>query len=226
MVLDWFKRLIKKQTSGQALDSINQTNKQADKQTNTQTSEYSSLEFDKESVQLGLAAGYTGRSIHDINTTLNRIETLMPSKDWLLIQFEEHFHRHEENEQRRLEIVLKALNSLHLLSSQAPEPLKTKMLDQIKVVETNLELSRRMTELVQLVKYSGEATYKDLAAKMGITPSAFRSMLSLAMQRTNELEKIIRGNKKYLKYRNSSTASSVQTDTNNEQNQSNEQAST
>ena len=211
MVLDWFKRLLKK---NQALD--------LSKQTNTQTNEQASLEFDKESIQLGLAAGYTGRTIHDINSALNRIETIMPSKDWLLIQFEEHFRRHEENEQRRLEALLTALNSLRSISLEAPEPFKTKILDEIKIIESSLELSKRMKELIQLVKYSGEATYADLAKKMGITQSAFRSLLSMTMLRTNELEKIERNNKKYLRHNKQTSASSVQID----QNQSNEQTNT
>lgn len=212
MVFDWFKRLLKK---NQALDLINQSN--------TQTNNQASLEFDKESVQLGLAAGYTGRSIHDINDSLNRIETLIPSKDWLLIQLEQSFRQHEENEQKRLEIILRALNSLHLLSSGAPEPLKTKISDEIRTIESSLELSKRMKELIQIVKYSGKATYADLAQKMGITQSAFRSLLSLTMPRTDELEKIEENNKKYLKYKRYSNASSGQSNTQTDQNQSNEQ---
>ncbi len=212
MVFDWFKRLLKK---NQALDLINQTN--------TQTNNQASLEFDKESVQLGLAAGYTGRSIHDINDSLNRIETLMPSKDWLLIQLEQSFRQHEENEQKRLEIILGALNSLHLLSSEVPEPLKTKISNEIRTIESSLELSKRMKELIQLVKYFGKAPYADLAQKMGITQSAFRSLLSLTMPRTDELEKIEENNKKYLKYKGYNSASSSQSSVQTDQNQSNEQ---
>ena len=217
MAFDWFKRLIKHsstQARTQALDLNNQASTQTSTHARTEPYEPSSIELNKESVQLGLAAGFTGRSIYDINTTLNRIETLMPSKDWLTIELSEHFRHHEENEQRRLETIITALNSIHSISLEAPEPLKTKLLDRISKAEGNLGLSNRMRELIQMVKYYKEVNYSDLAQKMNLTESGLRSLLTMTLRRTNEIEKFERDNRKWLKYKQDSalsTQSSVQT---------------
>ena len=222
MAFDWFKRLLKKQQYNQALDLSKQTFNQTNTQANNQTSEPSSIELDKESIQLGLAAGYTGRSIYYINTTLNRIETLMPSKDWLTIELSEHFRHHEENEQRRLETIITALNSLHSISLEAPEPLKTKLLDKINLTESNLGLSNRMKELIQIIKLYGEINYSDLAQKMNLTESGLRSLLVMTLRRTNEIEKFERDNRKWLRY-NQNTALNIQTSTNQSTYQPNNQ---
>ena len=219
MAFNWFKRLLKNQSSTQALDLNTQTLKQTSTHASTQAdkpvsidseSEKSSIGFEKESLQLGLAAGYTGRSIHDIHSSLARIETLMPSKDWMLIQLDEHFREHEENEKRRLETLLHALNSLHSISLEAPEPVKTKLLDKITVAESSLGLSNRMKELVQIVKYYNEINYFDLAQKMNLTESGLRSLLTMTFRRTSELEKFDRDNRKWLRYKQNG-ALSVQT---------------
>ncbi|MDD1778009.1 MAG: hypothetical protein LUQ65_07540 [Candidatus Helarchaeota archaeon] len=210
MAFDWLKRVLKIQTRTHALDSSTQANTHALTHARTQTYETSSIDLDKESVQLGLAAGFTGRSIHDIDTSLNRIETLMTSKDWMTVQLDEHFRQHEENEQRRLETIINALNSLHSISLEAPEPLKTRLLDKITAAETHLGLSNRMKELIQLVKYYGEVNYFDLAHKMNITESGLRSLLTMTLRRTNEIEKFERDNRKWLKFKQSSDALSTQ----------------
>jgi hypothetical protein len=210
MAFDWLKRVLKIQTRTHALDSSTQTNTHALTHARTQTYETSSIDLDKESVQLGLAAGFTGRSIHDIDSSLNRIEALMTSKDWMTVQLDEHFRQHEENEQHRLETIINALNSLHSISLEAPEPLKTKLLDKITATETHLGLSNRMKELIQLVKYYGEVNYFDLAHKMNITESGLRSLLTMTLRRTNEIEKFERDNRKWLKFKQSSDALSTQ----------------
>jgi len=228
MAFDWFKRLFKHsstQTRTQALDLSTQARTQTSTHARTEPYEPTSIELDKESVQLGLAAGFTGRSIYDINTTLNRIETLMPSKDWLTIELSEHFRYHEENEQRRLEIIITALNSLHSISLEAPEPIKTKLLDKINKTEGSLGLSNRMKELVQVVKYYGEVNYSDLAQKMNLTESGLRSLLTMTLRRTSELEKFDRDNRKWLRYKQYD-ALSTQTRTQALDNQSNSQIDT
>jgi hypothetical protein len=210
MAFDWLKRVLKIQTRTHALDSNTQANTHALTHARTQTYETDSIDLDKESVQLGLAAGFTGRSIHDIDTSLNRIEALMTSKDWMTVQLDEHFRQHEENEQHRLETIINALNSLHSISLEAPEPLKTRLLDKITATETHLGLSNRMKELIQLVKYYGEVNYFDLAHKMNITESGLRSLLTMTLRRTNEIEKFERDNRKWLRFKQSRDALSTQ----------------
>lgn len=209
MAFNWFKRLFKQsstqsrtQALTQALDSINQTNTHA----LTHAPE-DSIELEKESLHLGLAAGYTGRSIHDINSSLSRIENLMPSKDWLVIQLDEHFRNHESNEQRRFEAVVNALNSMHSISLEAPEPIKTQLLDKITDAETSLGLSNRMKELVQLVRHYGEVNYFELAQKMDLTESGLRSLLAMTIRRTSEIEKFDKDNRKWLRYKQTSSSS-------------------
>lgn len=202
MAFEWFKRLFR----------------QTDKQTDVQTGELTPSDLEKESLQLGFAAGYTGRSIHDINAALNRIEAILPNKDWLLIQFEELLRRQEESEQKRLEIILEALNSLRSLSAQAPEPLKGRLLDKISLVESKFEPSRRMKELIQLVKLTGQASFKDLAEKMNLSGSGLRSLVMMTLPRTNELEKFTVGKERWLRYKSSSVLD-VQTDTQNTTNE-------
>jgi len=225
MVFDWFKRLFKNK---QALVSI-QTNKQTNTQTNEQALTTESaieppIELEKESIQLGIAGGLTGRFIHDIDKTLNRIETLMPSKDWLTIKLHEQFSQHEQNEQKRFETMVNALNTLHSISIEAPEPVKTRLIEEIHTVESRLGLSKRMKELIQLLKYSGEASYSDLAKKMDLTESGFRSLLAMTLTRTSEIEKFERDNRKWLRCKQAykqtgnsnvqTSASSVETATN------------
>ena len=104
MVFGWFKRLKKNQALEQTLDVLEQTNERTNERTDNMHQE-PSTELHKESIQLGLAAGYTGRSIHDINSSLNRIESILPSKEWLLLQLGEHFDKHEQKEQKRTELL-------------------------------------------------------------------------------------------------------------------------
>ncbi len=204
MIFDVFKRLFK------------QTNKQTDEQLKD-VSDLVPSELEKDSLQLGFAAGYTGRSIHDINSTLGRIETMMPSKDWLVIELEKQSNQLEEGAQRRFQATIEALNSLRSLSGQAPEPLKTQLLDKIDVIESRYAPSDRMKELIQLVKLKGEASFKDLAKMMDLTDSGFRSMVMLTLPRTNEIEKFDKGTKeKWLRYKRPN----VQTDASNTENQS------
>lgn len=203
MVFNWFNKIFRKKTFE------NFSNKQTDKQTN----ELLHPELEKESLQLGFAAGYTGRSIHDINAALNRIEAMMPTKDWLLIQFEKQFRHHEENEERRLQTILKALESLRSLSQQAPQPLKQALIKQIDTIENKYKPSKKMLELIQLVKAYGEASFADLAEKMGLSSSGFRNLVWMTLRRTDELETFTKkedSKRKWLRYK-SKTVSDVQT---------------
>ena len=149
----------------------------------------------------------------------------MPSKDWLTIELSEYFHHHEENEQRRLETIITALNSLHSISLEAPEPIKAKLLDKINKTESSLGLSSRMKELIQVVQYYGEVNYFDLAQKMNLTESGLRSLLTMTIRRTSELEKFDRDNRKWLRYK-SDGALSTQARTQAFENQPNNQTDT
>ncbi len=213
MVFNWFKRLFTKKD----------TSEFPDRQTDRQTDILVPSELEKDSLQLGFAAGYTGRSIHDINYALERIETMMPSKDWLLVKLEELERRHEEGEERRLKTLLDALESLRLISTKAPEPIKTELLKKIEEVKSKYGITRRINDLIQLVKESGEASFSQLATKMNLSGSGFRTLVKTALERTNQLEKFDMGKKeKWLRYRPQSIPDR-QTDVQTQENQTNEQ---
>ncbi len=213
MVFGWIKRLKKKQTLEQAQQALEETNERTNEQTHdsTETASTEPVELHKESLKLGLAAGYTGRSIHDINESLNRIETLLPTKDWLLIQLEKHFSQHEENEQKRIDIVLKALESIYKLSLNIPEPARSEIQAEVENVKTKLTTSIRMNELIELVKQHGEISYLDGSTKLGLSSSGFRSLVSDTKKRTSEIVTIDHGDKKkkFLRFTGKSSGSSA-----------------
>lgn len=68
-------------------------------------------------------------------------------------------------------------------------------------------LSKRMEQLVRLVKQKGEASFPDLAQKMELTESGFRSLLAMTLTRTNEIEKFERSNRTWLRYRQTNASS-------------------
>lgn len=218
MVFEWFKRLFQKKAFGNF----------PNKQTNKQTDELLPSELEKDSLQLGFAAGYTGRSIHDINKALERIETVMPTRDWLLVQFEEQLKRHEEGEERRFQAIIGALESLRSLSLQVPEPLRREFDRQINVIESKYKPSKKMKELIQLIKAYGEVSFSDLSDKMGLSPSGFRNLVWMTLRRTGDIETFTKKEdkkKKWLRYR-LQPVSNVQTNAFSDQNQSNEQTNT
>ncbi len=210
MIFDWFKRLKKKQTLEQAQQTLEETNERTNEQTHDNI-ENSSVELHKESLQIGLAAGYTGRSIHDINESLNRIETLLPTRDWLLVQFEKHFSDHESNEQRRLEAILNALESISKLSLDVPEPIRSEIQSEVNNIKNKLATSDRMNELIELVRQNGEISYADAAARLTLTPSGFRSLVSDTKKRTDEITTVDHGDKKkkFLHYVGKTSVSSA-----------------
>lgn len=171
------------------------------------TEENPSIELQKDSLQLGLAAGYTGRTIREIESSLTRIESQVVTKDWFLSRFEDHapelidlFKTHEENEQKRFEAVQNILISLQQTAEKTPEPIKTELFQQINAIEHYLPLTPKMNELLQIVKESGEISYDDLHNKLGITVSALRGLLANMMKRTDQIERFEKNNKGWVRY--------------------------
>jgi hypothetical protein len=62
-------------------------------------------------------------------------------------------------------------------------------------------LSKRMEELIRLVKQTGEVSFPDLAQKLRLTDSGFRSLVAMTLERTDCLEKFRRNNRKWLRFR-------------------------
>ena len=108
------------------------------------------IQLEKESLQLGIAAGYTGRAIHDIMRALQRIELQMPNKDWFTIKLEELLKQHDENEGKRFETLQNLITSLLKTAETVPEPIRTELISQIKTVKDELERPRTQ-ELIKLI---------------------------------------------------------------------------
>jgi hypothetical protein len=162
----------------------------------------STIELQKESVQLGLAAGYTGRAIKEIESSLVRIESGMASKDWLIARFGDQsrvlellesirniLQQHDDLTMKHFEMLENVIYSLQGIAQKAPEPIKTEMLRQIGVIESQLPPTPKMEQLINIVKQRGEISYTDLAVHLGITESALRGLLTLTIRRTGAVER-------------------------------------
>jgi O6-methylguanine-DNA--protein-cysteine methyltransferase len=181
----------------------------------TQSTLLKPAEIDESSFKLGVASGYTGHSIRNIESALNRIETQMVTRDWFNVEFEdktpilikeiEKLHQemqiHEKNEEKRAEIIQNILERMRNVANFAPNEVKFQLLDQIKAVESQLPLTKKMEELVSLVKSGKEISYDELAAKLSITISALRGLLSTTAQRTNKIERFMVDGKGWVRFK-------------------------
>jgi hypothetical protein len=166
------------------------------------------VELQKDSLQLGIAAGYTGRALREIESSLVRIESQIVTKDWFSNQFLvkttellDLLKKHDENEEARFEIIQNSLLSLQKTAETAPEPVKTQLFEHIKTIEGQLPLTRKMQQLVLVIKESREISYSDLATKLGISESALRGLLSTTVRRTNDLERFEKLGKGWVRYK-------------------------
>jgi type I site-specific restriction endonuclease len=163
------------------------------------------VEIEESSFKLGVASGYTGRSIRNIEDALNRIESQMVTRDWFNVEFEDRtpelmgemsklhdeLQIHDENEQKRFEIIQNILEKMKNIANNAPNEVKLSLLDQIRAVESQLPLTKKMEELISNVKAAGQISYDDLATKLNISVSALRGLLSNTTQRTNRIERFM-----------------------------------
>jgi hypothetical protein len=162
----------------------------------------------KDSFQLGLAAGYTGRSLKSIESSLTRVESQMPTKDWFSTQFEdktpeliEILKKHEENEEKRFELLQNLLTSGRLSERSAELILPSSF------PLGELLLTHKMQILVSIVKESREISYKDLANRLGLTVSALRGLLSNTFIRTKNIERFRKDGKGWVRYVESADSS-------------------
>ncbi len=181
----------------------------------TDQDEESSVELQKESLQLGVAAGYTGRAIKEIESSLNRIESQMTSKDWVLSNFEDKTNKslellldiknmvdeHDKSASNRLEALQSALNRLSNVARMAPEPLKKEMLEEIESIESNLPLTPKMKELVEVVKQHGKISYDDLVNELSVSRSSLRGLITNSTKRTDEIKRFSVDGKGWVAYK-------------------------
>jgi len=156
------------------------------------------IELQKDSLELGMAAGYAGRSLKEIESSMSRIETLMASKEWFTTQFGPQLRAiydsirvHDENTVRKLGVIEFLIQSLEKTAKRAPEPLKTELLEQIDAMTAELPLSPKMQEVINIVKQAGRISYDDLCTKLGVQRSSLRGLLANTMKRTSIIERYI-----------------------------------
>ena len=130
-------------------------------------------EIQKDSYELGLAAGYTGRSIKEIEASLGRIESQMVTKDWFTVHLQQ-LDRRVEDIERALGIIKGAIPAIE---------------QQKAAILKRMPLTSRMEDLLKVVKEAGEMSFADLAIKMDLDISDLRSLLSIMTKRTNEIER-------------------------------------
>ena len=170
------------------------------------------IRFEKESVKLGLAAGVAGRSIHDISSSLNRIETMMVTKDWfsansksqqlyeLLTTVKSILESHDKHSIEKFESIERFLDRLSSIAQKAPEPIKSELTTEIKAVEAEIPLSPKMVEALGIVYETGEINYKDLSTRLGYKDvSSLRSLLSHMLERTKKIEKFEKNGEKWVR---------------------------
>lgn len=178
------------------------TQEQAESQSITPT-----IELEKDSLQLGMAAGYTGRSLKAIESSLVRIESQMTTKDWFDLQFGQNIkelidvlRQHEDKEQLRFEAIQNSLNSLRALAKLTPQPIKTQLYEQIQDLESQLPLTQRMREIIEITKQAREISYEDLAKKLNLGISGLRGLLSIMVKRTNDVKRFEKDGKGWLRF--------------------------
>lgn len=199
MVFDWFKQLFKKKSLNQSeitqsIESLNQS----------QPSNTDDIRLQKDALELGLAAGYAGRSLRSIESSLERMESAVVTKDWLTEKFANIIESHESNEQKRFEIIISILNSLHNITEKAPFEIKPELRLITQHIETQGKLAPRMVKLIQTVKEAGEVSYKDLAPRLGISEDCLRGLVSIILRKSNEIEKFEKDRRGWLRYVSSS----------------------
>lgn len=180
----------------------------------------SSISLEKESFGLGLAAGFTGKSIKEIEYSLNRIENQMTTKDWFLATFEdktpdliELIRVLDRNGQARYEAIQSSIDKLKEMSKVLPEPLKSSLSAQISAIELNLPLTPKMEEALSAIKEAGEISYEDLAKRLNLTEvSGLRGLMANMIKRTKDIERFAKGGKGWVKYVGKSDLNRPQSD--------------
>ncbi len=190
------------QSSELPLDTLNSTENYAS------AASKESIELQKDSLQLGIAAGYTGKSLKEIESSLNRIELQMVSKDWFTNNFVDHtpelielIRNHDRNVMERFKSIEIASNRLKLIAGTTPEPLRSQIAQQAGLIDQHLPLSPKMSQLLDIVKQTQNISYDDLSAQLGISRSALRGLLANTIKRINSIERYASAGKRWVRYK-------------------------
>ena len=170
------------------------------------------ISIDKESLKVGMAAGYISRSLISIEDGIERIETLMPSKEWITINLipkieqiqqtvanvKDLLMNHERNEEKRFEVLLEAINKLKTIAPSLPEPIKTEILSTVTTLKS-AALTPKMQQILNILKEKGELSYNELAERLGITTDGLRGILSRMAKVCDEIERFEKDGKGWVR---------------------------
>jgi hypothetical protein len=174
----------------------------------TENQPTSSLPIQNESLSLGIAAGFTGKSLKEIEYSLSRIESQMASKDWFLANFEdktpeliEIIKELDHNNQVRYEAIQRSIDKLKGMTQILPEPLRAPLDAQISSIESNLPLTPKMEDALGIIKEAGEISYEELAKVLNLNEvSGLRGLMANMSKRTKSIERFTKGGKGWVKY--------------------------
>lgn len=164
-----------------------------------------------------LSIGYMASATRNIENTLYRIESSIPTKDWLKNELNENYKNmieaiksvlkaiesHELESEKRFEVIESALNRLEELSKEIKGSIGEQISQEITRIKKSLPLTSRMKDILNIVKERGEISYEELASKLNITVSALRGLLSEMSKRCDEIERFEKDNKGWIRYKQS-----------------------
>lgn len=161
---------------------------------------------EKESLRIGITAGFITKSIKNIEDLLNKIETKALSVDIFKEILDQRVNKiieeikiHELKEQRRTEKIIEFLDFLTTFSKNLPLSYRHKLEHQVEKVQKELKLTPQMEKIVEFVKSKGEASYDEISQAFNISSSYVRGIISLAISRGAPLERFIKENKGWVR---------------------------
>lgn len=172
------------------------------------------LSLERTSIELGLTAGYFGRSLKEIENTLKKIEDEMVSRDWFIYNLNEGFRkiaaliaRHDESVNTKLSLIETLIKDLKNAAYSLPQPYRSEFISRIESVERKLPLTPRMKQVLKILQERGEISYSELSQMLGITESALRGLLSTMSKRLidQKIERFTKNGKGWVRLKRSET---------------------
>ena len=194
MVFEWFKRLIKNQSINQSDESINHSINQSLNQSINQSNAEADIRLQKDSLELGLAAGYAGHSLKTIESSIERLESMTLTKQWAENYLLPLLKSIDDNEQKRFETLLSVLNNLRDASYKATRDIQNvfekPIIDIEKEVSKSPKLTPQTQKLLSILKEVGEISYSDIYNRMGMeSEDGLRGFLSVVEKKTGLIER-------------------------------------
>ena len=166
------------------------------------------LEIERDSLQLGVVAGYAGKALKEIESSLQRLEEQVPTKEWLQLNLANRldeliktFQTHDFFVKEKMSSIESILLKLHELAEKIPQPYKEEIGTAIKEIEEKLPLTPRMEKLIEIVREEKEISYEELAKRLGISISALRGLLSITIRRTDQIERFCKNGKGWVRFK-------------------------